>query len=72
MSRHLKTTAELYPLLVLDRQECVGDAYSLNDDTGDLVRVGIGGGTAVLKVALAILGDLAGNTDGATTVGDTV
>ena len=46
--------------------------YSLNNDTGDLVRVSIAGWSAVLEVALAVLGDLAGDTDGAATVGDTV
>jgi hypothetical protein len=37
-----------------------------------LVRVGVGGRSSVLKVTLAILGALAGNTDGTTTVSDTV
>jgi hypothetical protein len=45
---------------------------SLDDDTGDLVRISVGGGATVLEVTLAILGALAGNTDGATTVGNTV
>lgn len=46
--------------------------HSLDDDTGDLVGIGVRRGAAVLEVTLAILGDLAGDTDGATTVGDTV
>jgi hypothetical protein len=45
---------------------------SLNNNTGDLVGAGVTGGTTVLEVTLAILGDLAGNTDGATTVGNTI
>lgn len=36
--------------------------YSLNDHTGDLVRVAVGGGTTVLKVALAFLGNSAVDT----------
>ena len=36
----------------------------LDEDTGDLVGVGVGGRSAILKVALAFLGTLAGNADG--------
>lgn len=46
--------------------------YSLNNDTSNLVRVSVGGRSSVLEVTLAILGALAGNTDGTTTVSDTV
>jgi len=46
--------------------------HSLDDDTCDLVRIGVGGGATVLEVTLAVLGALAGDTDGATTVGNTV
>jgi len=46
--------------------------HCLNDDTSNLVRISVGGGAAVLKVTLAVLGDLAGDTDGATTVSDTI
>lgn len=46
--------------------------HSLDDDTGDLVRVGVRGRATVLEVALAVLGDLAGDTDGAATVSDTI
>jgi hypothetical protein len=46
--------------------------HSLNDDTGNLVGISVGRGATVLKVTLAVLGDLAGDTDGATTVGNTV
>ena len=44
----------------------------LDDDTSDLVRISVGGRAAVLEVTLAVLGTLARNTDGATTVGDTI
>ena len=46
--------------------------HSLNDDTSDLVGISVGSGATILKVTLAVLGDLAGDTDGATTVGNTV
>lgn len=46
--------------------------HSLDDDTGDLVGISVTGGTAVLEVTLAVLGNLAGNTNAATTVGDTI
>lgn len=49
-----------------------GGTYSLNDDTSDLVGAGVTGRTAVFEITLAVLGRLAGNTDAATTVGDTV
>jgi hypothetical protein len=45
---------------------------SLNDDTGNLVGISVGRGATVLEVTLAVLGDLAGDTDGTTTVGNTV
>lgn len=45
-------------------------AYSFDDDAGDLVRVGVAGGSAVFKVTLAVLGDLARDTDAATAVGN--
>lgn len=38
-------------------------AESFRNDTSDLVRISVGSGTAVLEVALAILSDLAGNTN---------
>lgn len=46
--------------------------HSLNDDTGNLVGISVGSGATILKVTLAVLGALAGDTDGATTVGNTV
>lgn len=46
--------------------------YSLDNDTSNLVGVGVGGRSAVLEVTLAILGALAGNTDRTTTVSNTV
>lgn len=46
--------------------------HSLNDDTSDLVGVSVRRGATILKVTLAVLGALAGDTDGATTVGNTV
>lgn len=46
--------------------------HSLNDDTSDLVGISVGGGATILKVTLAVLSALAGDTDGATTVGNTV
>jgi hypothetical protein len=46
--------------------------HSLNDDTSDLVRISVGRGATILKVTLAVLGALAGDTDRATTVGNTV
>lgn len=42
----------------------------LHEDTGDLVGVGVGGGTTVLEVAVALGGALAGNPDGRATVGN--
>jgi hypothetical protein len=47
-------------------------AESFDDDAGNLVGAGIAGGTAVLEVTLAILGNLARDTDAATTVGNAV
>lgn len=44
--------------------------YSLDDHAGDLVGVGVGGGPAVLKVALALFGASAVDSDGSTTVRD--
>lgn len=49
-----------------------GTVNGLHNDTGDLVRVGIGGGTSVLEVTVALGGNLTGNTDGCATVGDTI
>ena len=46
--------------------------HSLDDDTSDLVGISVRSGAAVFEVTLAVLGDLAGDTDGATTVGDTI
>lgn len=43
-----------------------------HEDLGDAVRIGVGGGTTVLKVAVALLSSLAGNADRGTTVGDAV
>ena len=43
-----------------------------HEHAGDTIRIGIGGRAAVLEVAVALGGGLAGNTDGAATVGDTV
>jgi len=45
---------------------------SLDDDTSDLVGISVRSGAAVLEVTLAVLGDLAGDTDAATAVGDTI
>lgn len=44
----------------------------LHNDTGDLVRVGVGGGTTILEVTVALGGALAGNADRRATVGDAV
>lgn len=46
--------------------------HSLNDDTGDLVGISVRRGATILEVTLAVLGTLAGDTDGATTVSNTV
>jgi hypothetical protein len=46
--------------------------HSLNDDTSDLVGISVRRGAAVLEVSLVIFRDLARDTNGATTVGDTV
>lgn len=43
-----------------------------HENLGHTVRVGVGGGTAVLKVATALGGSFAGNANGAATVSDTV
>ena len=45
--------------------------YSLDDDTGDAVRVGVGSGSAVLKVTHLLVVALAVDTHRGTTVGDT-
>ena len=44
----------------------------LHDDARDLVGVGVGGGAAILKVAVALGGALAGNADRRAAVGDAV
>jgi hypothetical protein len=44
----------------------------LDHDTGDLVGASIGSGAAVLEVAVTLLGTRPRNTDGGTTVSDTV
>lgn len=44
----------------------------LHDDAGDLVGVGVGGGPPVLEVTALFYGTLARDTDGGTTIGDTV
>lgn len=46
--------------------------YSLHHDTSDLVGVGVGGGSSVLKVSVALVRTLPWNSDRSTTVGDTV
>jgi hypothetical protein len=46
--------------------------HSLNDDTSDLVGISVGSGATILEVTLAVLSALAGDTNGATTVGNTV
>ncbi len=43
-----------------------------HENLGHTVRVGVGSGTTVLKVAKALGGSFAGDADGAATVGDTV
>lgn len=43
----------------------------LGDDTGNLVRVAVGSGTTVLEVTVALRGNVTGDTDGSTTVGNT-
>ena len=45
-------------------------AARLDHDAGDLVRVAVGGRPPVLEVALLLLGDAAGDPDGAAAVGD--
>lgn len=47
-------------------------AHSLDDNTSDLVGVSVRGRATILEVTLAVLGDLAGNTDGAASVSDAV
>ena len=43
----------------------------VDNDAGDQVGVAVGGGAAVLEVALAVNVALAGDTDGRATVRDT-
>lgn len=43
-----------------------------HENLGDTVRIGVGGGTAVLKVAVALGSGLARNADRAATVGDAI
>lgn len=45
---------------------------SLHKNTSDLVGVRVGGGPPVLEVTALFYGALARNTDGGTTVGDTI
>lgn len=77
LSAHVSTlgeTTELYRMLVsvgLNVYSCGERTYSLDDHAGDLVRVGVGRGPAVLEVTLALLGAGTVDTDGGTTVGDT-
>lgn len=47
-------------------------AKCLNDDTSDLVRIGIRSRSSILEVTLAILSDLARDTNRTTTVSNTV
>lgn len=47
-----------------------GTKDGLHDDTGDLVRVGVGSGAAILKVTVALGSALTRDTDGRATVGD--
>lgn len=44
--------------------------HGLSDYAGDLVWVAVGGGAAVLEVALVFRGDGTGNADGGATVGN--
>jgi hypothetical protein len=46
--------------------------YGLHHNTGNPVRVGVGGRSSVLEVTVTLLAALTGNTDGSTTVGNTV
>lgn len=47
------------------------EAYSFNNDTSDLVGIRVTGGSSVFEIALSVLCTLSGDTDTATTVGDT-
>ena len=44
--------------------------HRLHNNTSDLIRVSIGGGSPILEVALAFLCTLSGNSDRGTTVGN--
>jgi hypothetical protein len=75
LSAHVGTlgeTTELHLMLahVISMGLVWRDAYSLDDHTSDLIRVGVGGGPAVLEVALALLGASAVDTHRGATVGD--
>ena len=45
--------------------------HSLNDDASDLIRVGIGGGSSVLEIALTLLCALPRDSDRRATIGNT-
>lgn len=44
----------------------------LHDDGGNLVGIGVGGGTSVLEVTAALGGSFPRNADRGTTVGNTI
>lgn len=49
----------------------MGFTYGLHHNTGNLVRIGVGSWSSVLEVTITIVATFSGNTDRATTVGDT-
>jgi len=50
----------------------LGTTYGLHHDAGDLIRVGVGRGSAILKVSVALLSALARDPDRGATVRDAV
>jgi hypothetical protein len=51
---------------------CERGTHSLNNNASNLVRISVAGWSSILEIALAILGDLTGDTDASTTVSYTV
>lgn len=75
MKQHVRARLEALLLASLGLLNHVGlgngAADGLGHDTTDKVGVDVGGGSSVLKVAVALLGNGSGDSDGAASVGNT-
>lgn len=57
--------------IMIKLPSCLEEKGGLSDNTGNEVRVAVRGGTTVLEVTVALCGNVTGDTDGSTTVGNT-